>query len=266
MFPPKGFLDWLNKMIWMRKQTTSCHWKGCRTVRKWMKCIWQPKLGLLSSGSGVCWLAVFRLKWMVLYGNVAGLSQFSFTETQLQIAYTAGQILGFTSVVMVQSSGLRLFVLRAAGPSASRWFWRSYQLLTWIFSLSLISTLYLVQRGGIFRHHVYVFTCTGSFTTTLRVTLYLGSEEGGSYKRCIPSCNTMFRVVHHVTKWRNSIRLLFCRKCPTYVSRLWQTFSPASSATLSTTCAASSSVARGSGVMTAGTLRPTHRGRFIQAL
>jgi hypothetical protein len=47
---------------------------------------------------------------------------------------------------------------------------------------------------------------------------------------------------------------------------LWQTFSPASSATLSTTCAASSSVARGSGVMTAGTLRPTHRGRFIQAL
>ena len=47
---------------------------------------------------------------MALYGNVAGLPQFSVMETQLQIAYTVGQILGFVSVVMVQSSGLRLFV------------------------------------------------------------------------------------------------------------------------------------------------------------
>jgi len=203
---------------------------------------------------------------MVLYRNVAGQPQFSAMETQLQTVYTVGYILGFMSVVMVQSSGLRLFVLRAAGSSASRWFCRSYQLLTCNFSLSLISTLYLVQRGGIFRHHVYVFTCTGSFTTTLRVTLYLGIVECGSYKRCIPSCDTMFRVVHHVTKWRNSTRIFFCRKFPTYVSRLWQTFSPASSATLNTTCATSNSVARSSGVMTAGTLRSTHRGRFIQAL
>ena len=69
--------------------------------------------------------------------------------------------------------------------------------------------------------------------------------------------------------WQNDvIRYVFfsAENAVTYFSRLWQTFSPASSATLSTTCAASSSVARGSSVMTAGTLRPTHRGRFIQGL
>ena len=78
--------------------------------------------------------------------------------------------------------------------------------------------------------------------------------------------DTMLQVVRHVTRRRSSIRLIFCRKCLTYVSRLWQTFSPASSATLSTTCAASSSVVRGSGDMTAGMLQPAHRCRFIQVL
>ena len=59
---------------------------------------------------------------MVLYGYVAGLPQFSVKEAQLQIAYKEGQILGFMSVMMVQSSGLCLFVLSAAGLSASSWF------------------------------------------------------------------------------------------------------------------------------------------------
>lgn len=64
------------------------------------------------------------------------------------------------------------------GHPAPRRKWRCCMLpFTCILNLSLISTLYLVQRGGKFMHHVYVLTCMGSFTTTRIVTLYLKRDE-----------------------------------------------------------------------------------------